>query len=78
MGRWKPFVYPSIDGKPLWSERIPGGEQCDGEHGENEFPFVHFHVSFEIRILGLIDVRGGSIAFVIVVMQLCAVATDFR
>jgi hypothetical protein len=78
LGRRKTFVYPVIDDKPLWPDRVPGGEQCDGEHGKGEFPFVHFHISLEIRILDLR--RSMSVveyaALVIVVMRLCAVATD--
>ena len=39
------FVYPVIDDRPLWPKRVPSGEQCDGEHGECKFPFMHVDVS---------------------------------
>src|SRR5580700_7719976 len=43
---WKVFVHPLIEDHPLWAKRVPSGEQCDGEHPEGEFPFVHVHLSF--------------------------------
>jgi hypothetical protein len=46
----KAFVHLVIDDQPLWPKRVPSGEQRDREHGEGEFPFVHVHLSFEIRL----------------------------
>jgi len=75
LGRRETFVYLVIKDKPLWPERVPGGEQCDGEQRKGEVSTCTF--SFLLRNKNRLSMSVVEYAALVnVVMQLCAVGTD--